>query len=197
MKRPLAAALIAATVLLVGACGSQAGAAATTTAGDVSERDLSAQVQEVLTAQGLSPDAPDAPLTSKTLYRMILAIVIGDMARQTGVTVTQGDIDMTIAQAVANAGGQKAFDDALASGGIAPSEVQTVARINLQAQAISRALVPQGTAQEQSDAFSKALAATAQKLQVTVNPRFGTWDATQAMVVPAPFDLSAPPTAAR
>ena len=69
-------------------------------------------------------------------------------------------------------------------------------RINLQAQAIAKKLAPQGTAQEQSDAFSKALVTTSLQLNVTVNPRFGAWDPAQAVIVPAPNDLTAPPAGA-
>ena len=157
MKRPLAAVLITASVLLASSCSMQAGAAATSTTGNISERELSSQVQESLTAQGLNADAPDA----------------------------------------AQNGGAEAVKNAFVSNGIPASQIPSVILINLQAAAIAKALAPNGTQEEQNAALTTALAALSKELEVTVSPRFGTWDAAAITVGPTPFDLSAPPKGLR
>ena len=64
-----------------------------------------------------------------------------------GVTISQGQIDSAIAQYIAQAGSQKAVDQSLATNGLAPSQLPSIVRINLQAQAIAKKLAPQGSAQ--------------------------------------------------
>ena len=198
MKRPLAAVLIAVSVVLVSSCSSiQAGSAATSTVGNVTESDLTAQVQEALTAQGENADAPNVGLTIKTLNRLILTGLVGELASRMGISISQGQIDSQLATYEAQNGGQKAVADAFATNGIPPSQIPTVIRINLQAAAIAKSLLPNGTQDEQNAALTKALSALSQEVQVQVSPRFGTWDPAQIMVGAPSFDLSAPPKGLR
>jgi hypothetical protein len=198
VKRPLAAALIAVSVLLVSSCSSmQAGSAATSTLGNVTERDLTEQVQEALTAEGQNADEPNASLTIKTLNRLVLGQLVGNLASRMGITVTQGQVDSQLATYEAENGGQQAVANAFVTNGIPPSQITTVILINLQAAAIAQALLPNGTQQEQNAALTKALSALSEEVQVQISPRFGTWDPTQIMVGPPAFDLSAPPKGLR
>lgn len=197
MKRPLAAVLIAASVLLVSSCSLQAGAAATSTAGDISERDLTSQVQDALTAQGLNADAPDAALTNKTLNRLIVGQLVNELAGRLGITISRGQVDSQIANYIAQNGGEQAVNNAFISNGIPTSQIPAVVLINLQASAIAQALAPTGSQDQQNIALTQALADLSRELQVAVSPRFGTWDAAQISVGPAPFDLSAPPKGLR
>jgi hypothetical protein len=198
VKRPLAAVLIAVSVVLVSSCSSiQAGSAATSTVGNVTESDLTAQVQEALTAQGENADAPNVGLTIKTLNRLILTGLVGELASRMGISISQGQIDSQLATYEAQNGGQKAVADAFATNGIPPSQIPTVIRINLQAAAIAKSLLPNGTQDEQNAALTKALSALSQEVQVQVSPRFGTWDPAQIMVGAPSFDLSAPPKGLR
>jgi len=198
VKRPLAAALIAVAVLLVSSCSSiQAGSAATSTTGNITERELTAQVQEALTAQGENADAPNAGLTVKTLNRLVLSQLVGELANRMGISISQGQIDSQLATYEAQNGGEKAVADAFATNGIPPSQITTVILINLQAAAIAQALAPNGTQDEQNAALTKALSVLSQDVQVQISPRFGTWDPAQIMVGAPSFDLSAPPQGVR
>ena len=184
--------------MLVSSCSSiQAGSAATSTVGNVTESDLTAQVQEALTAQGENADAPNVGLTIKTLNRLILTGLVGELASRMGISISQGQIDSQLATYEAQNGGQKAVADAFATNGIPPSQIPTVIRINLQAAAIAKSLLPNGTQDEQNAALTKALSALSQEVQVQVSPRFGTWDPAQIMVGAPSFDLSAPPKGLR
>jgi len=197
VKRPLAVVLITASVLLASSCSMQAGAAATSTMGNISERELSSQVQESLTSQGLNADAPDAAQTNKTLNRLILGQLVNELATRMGIDVTQGQIDSQLANYEAQNGGAEAVKNAFVSNGIPASQIPSVILINLQAAAIAKALAPEGSQEEQNAALTTALAALRKELDVTVSPRFGTWDAAAITVGPTPFDLSAPPKGLR
>jgi phosphate transport system substrate-binding protein len=70
-------------------------------------------------------------------------------------------------------------------------------RGNLQAAAISQALAPTGTQEEQNAALTQALSDLSQEVQVQISPRFGTWDPAQIMVGAPAFDLSSPPMGMR
>ena len=198
MKRPLAAALIAVSVLLVSSCSSiQAGSAATSTVGNISESELTSQVQEALSAQGVNPDSPNAGLTVKTLNRLVLSELVAELANRLGISISQGQIDSQLASYEAQNGGQQAVANAFATNGIPPSQIDTVILINLQAAAISQALVPTGTQEEQNVALTQALSDLSQEVQVQISPRFGTWDPAQIMVGAPAFDLSSPPMGMR
>jgi FKBP-type peptidyl-prolyl cis-trans isomerase (trigger factor) len=175
----------------------QAGAAATSTMGNISERELSSQVQESLTSQGLNADAPDAAQTNKTLNRLILGQLVNELATRMGIDVTQGQVDSQLANYEAQNGGAEAVKNAFVSNGIPASQIPSVILINLQAAAIAKALAPKGSQEEQNAALTTALAALSKELDVTVSPRFGTWDAAAITVGPTPFDLSAPPKGLR
>ena len=198
MKRPLAAALIAVSVLLVSSCSSiQAGSAATSTVCNISESELTAQVQEALSAQGVNPDSPNAGLTVKTLNRLVLSELVAELANRLGISIAQGQIDSQLASYEAQNGGQQAVANAFATNGIPPSQINTVILINLQAAAISQALVPNGTQEQQNAALTQALSDLSQEVQVQISPRFGTWDPAQIMVGEPSFDLSSPPMGMR
>jgi hypothetical protein len=196
-RRPrlvLAAASVAAAALLLSGCSNQQpGAAATLGDTRISEQTLSAEVQAVLVAQGQPATSVDESLPPQMLGRLITIELIDELARREGIVVTQGQIDEQLANYVAQAGDQAAVEKLFIEQGVAPSQIESIVRLNLQAQALGIALDPKGSAEEQGQAVVEAVVALSTELDTTVSPRFGTWDAATISVGPTPDDLSSPP----
>jgi hypothetical protein len=187
------AAVLAGGLLVAGCSAPQAGAAATIGDSRITETQLTEQVQAALEAQRQPVDSANAELTSKTLSRMITVDLVDRLAAKNGIAVTQGDIDQTLAQYDQQAGGRDQVLTVFAEQGVAPSQIEPLVRMNLQAQALGVKLAPHGSADEQGKAVFEAVNVLSDELGVTTSPRFGTWDALGLAVGPSPDDLSAPP----
>lgn len=193
-RRALVAAMLGAVLVLSACGGQQPGSAATLGDSRITEQQLTAQVQDVLTAQGQPVDTADATLTSQTLGRMIVIDLLNTLADREDIVITQGRIDEQIAAYVEQAGDQAAMESTFVQQGVAPSQIEDVVRLNLQAQDLGQKLVPAGSAEEQGAAVFTAATELSDELDVTTSPRFGTWDPATLQVGPVPDDLSTPPS---
>lgn len=190
----LAAATAAVAVLALSACGSApAGAAATIGDTRISDSDLTAQVQEILEAKGQPADSADASLVQQTLGRMITVELLDTLAAREGVEVTQGQIDEEYANYSAQVGGDQALEEVFLQENVAPSQLESIIRLQIQAQLVGLALAPEGSAEEQGTAVFEAASLLSEELDTTIAPRFGTWDPATLSLGPTPEDLAAPP----
>jgi len=190
----LAAATAAVAVLALSACGSApAGAAATIGDSRISDADLTAQVEEILEAKGQPADSPDAGLVQQTLGRMITVRLLDTLAAREGVEVTQGQIDEEYANYSAQVGGDDALRELFLQENVAPSQLESIIRLQIQAQLVGLALAPEGSAEEQGTAVFEAASLLSEELDTTIAPRFGTWDPATLSLGPTPEDLAAPP----
>lgn len=190
----LAAATAAVAVLALSGCGSSpAGAAATLGDTRISDATLTAQVQEVLEAKGQPADSADASLVQQTLGRMITIELLDTLAAREGVEVTQGQIDEEYANYSAQVGGDDALQELFLQENVAPSQLESIIRLQIQAQLLGIALAPEGSAEEQGTAVFEAAALLSEELDTTIAPRFGTWDPATLSLGPTPEDLAAPP----
>lgn len=196
-RRPrliLVAASVAAAAALLSACGSQqAGAAATLGDTRISERTLSSEVQAVLAAKGQPTTSVDESLPPEILSRLITIELVDELASREGIVVTQGQIDEQLANYEGQAGDRAAVEQLFIEQGVAPTQIESIVRLNVQAQELGFAIAPNGSAEEQGQAVVDAVVALSAELETTVSPRFGTWDAATISVGPTPNDLSAPP----
>lgn len=196
-RRPrliLAAASVAAVVALLSACGNQqAGAAATLGDTRISEQTLSSEVQAVLAAKGQPTTSVDQSLPPEMLSRLITIELVDELAARQGIVVTQGQIDEQLANYEGQAGDRAAVEKLFIEQGVAPSQIESIVKLNIQAQELGIAIAPNGSAEEQGQAVVEAVVALSEELDTTVSPRFGTWDAATISVGPTPDDLSAPP----
>ncbi len=189
-----AAALAASAALVLTGCSNQdAGSAATFTDGRITEAELNAQIDEVLAAKGQSGTTEDPGLVQQTLGRMITTRLIDELAEDSGITVTQGQIDSMIANYEAQLGGSESLRIAFLSENVAPSQINAFLRLQIQAQALGIELAPRGSAEEQGAAVYQAVSDYSQQVDTTVSPRFGTWDPQSLSLGPVPNDLSVPP----
>jgi outer membrane murein-binding lipoprotein Lpp len=179
----LLSAAIAAAPLLT-ACGNDAhpGAAAVVGGQRITVSQLENRVSEVRAAQRAAvPDdaqyeqaiAKTGTLARDTLHNMVLERVLRRAAQDAGVTVSRKEIQQMRSGLEQQTGGAEALEAAwLQQYGIAPERLDENLRLQLEAQKLAARL---GT--ETGDpAFWNALAKASEKLNVDLNPRYGSWD---------------------
>ncbi|MET8219205.1 SurA N-terminal domain-containing protein [Streptomyces hirsutus] len=179
----LTAALTAAAPLLT-ACGNDArpGAAAVVGGQRITVSQLENRVNEIRAAQqDAVPDeaqyeqavARTGSLTRDTLHSMVLDRVLERAASDAGVTATPKEIQGMRSGLEEQAGGAEALESAwLQQYGIPPERLDGNLRLQLQAQKLAQRL---GTDTSRPE-FWQALSEASKKLDVDLNPRYGTWD---------------------
>lgn len=179
-------------VVLSGCGSSQAGKAVVMDDYSITEAQLNDQVQQILSAQGRSPDAASQALVVTTLDRMITTNLVDAVALDAGVDATRGEIDAALAAYSEQSGGRQAFEDSLIAQDIAPSQIKSIMRLNILAERLGGALDPGGSPESQSAALLQAVVDKSIELGTEVSPRYGTWDGPSLQVGPAINDLSIP-----
>jgi hypothetical protein len=192
-RRTAYAAIAVVGVFVLSGCGSsQAGNAVMMDDYSITEAELNDQVQQILSAQGRSPDAASQALVVTTLDRMITTRLVDAVALDAGIEATQGEIDAALAAYSEQSGGRQAFEDSLVAQDIAPSQIESIMRLNILAERLGGALDPAGSPETQSAALLQAVVDKSVELGTEVSPRYGTWDGPALQVGPAINDLSIP-----
>ncbi|GAB2763353.1 SurA N-terminal domain-containing protein [Streptomyces bullii] len=186
-------AAIAAAAPLLTACGNDArpGAAAVVGGQRITVSELERRVDEVRAAQRAAVRndaqyqqaiAATGTLTRDTLHTLVLDRVLHRAAQDAGVTVTRREIQQMRTGLEQQAGGAKALETAwLQQYGIPPQRLDENLRLQLEAQKLAEKL---GTDTSRPD-FWKALSKASEKLNVDLNPRYGTWDVQKSSRVDA------------
>ncbi|MFB8248571.1 SurA N-terminal domain-containing protein [Streptomyces sp. NPDC055952] len=177
-------AAIAAAAPLLTACGSDAhpGAAAVVGGQRITVSQLEERVGEVRAAQRAAVRdeaqyrqaiARTGTLTRDTLQTMVLDRVLHRAAQDAGVTVTRKEVQTMRSGLEKQAGGGKALETTwLQQYGIPPQRLEENLRLQVEAQKLAEKL---GTDTSRPE-FWKALSDASKKLDVDLNPRYGTWD---------------------
>jgi hypothetical protein len=189
-----AALATAASVILSGCANQEAGAAATFSDGRIAESDLTSAVAAVLEAKGQATTTPDLILVQQTLGRMITQRLVSELADREGVEISQGKLDEMRVNYEEQIGGPEALEQAFLQENVAPSQLEAVLRLQLQAQELGYLLNPRGSAEEQGTAVFEAVSTLSEELDTTVSPRFGSWDPTTLSLGAVPNDLSTVPS---
>ncbi|MET9440889.1 SurA N-terminal domain-containing protein [Streptomyces sp. NPDC006610] len=188
----LLSAAIAAAPLLT-ACGNDAhpGAAAVVDGRRITVAQLENRVDEVREAQRAAVGdetqyaqivARTGTLARDTLHSMVLDQVLHRAARDAGITVSRKEVQQMRAGLEQQAGGAKGLETTwLQQYGVPPERLDENLRLQLEAQKLARHL---GTDTGQP-AFWKALSEASKKLDVDLNPRYGTWDVEKSSRVDA------------
>ena len=185
---------LAASSLLVSACGStNASTAATVGSETISAQQLTDWAQGVLVATGKSPNSIDQSVTSNSLNLLIYLDLLDALAGATGVTASQGEIDAAGKSLLQAGATEEQITASAAQSGIAPNAVPAFLRANVLTPKIEKVLAPNATSEESQAIFQQALVTTANQLGVTVNPRYGSWSPDTIKLQAPPSDLSIPP----
>ncbi|MCX5382002.1 SurA N-terminal domain-containing protein [Streptomyces sp. NBC_00083] len=187
MHRRRRTALSVSVVLLaagpfLAACGGTAhpGAAAVVGGERIEVSALQAEVKDVRTAQQGSPQSAQlikdsGQLGKVKLSNMIFDRVLARAAEQSGVSVSRKETQDARAAMVQQAGGEDQLrEQALTNGGLAPDQIDTYVR----RQVLEQKLAAKIGARTQQDLLP-VLVKASKDLHVDVNPRYGSWNASQ------------------
>lgn len=183
---------VSAAVLLLTGCGElKAGSAAIVgdqVLTDTQVAAISDEVNTLVDAAETPTALPQDELNQRIVSLWIDEVLTETLAAERQIEVSAGEVDEFLAQ----------FDEAArtqiaAEAGIPPSQLERAAQTALLRDKLAVALAPEGTPDEQTAALFNSLIVTAEGLEVSVNPRFGRWDATIPGVQPRLADrLSTP-----
>ena len=195
MKKILALVAVAATFVLTGC--SQVGAAATVGDTKITQATVQGSIDAIL-AERAKVDTTQMQLeTGEALNRSqlrfhLLSTLLREVGKELKVSVTKAEIDTRRASILDQVGGAASLPTALVNAGIAPDDLDTYIEAISYSDKISQALVAAGVTEDQvGTELQKLVVAKAKALGVTVNPRYGKWDATVADVVAADSASSA------
>ena len=189
MKKILALVAVAATLVLTGC--SQVGAAATVGDTKITQATVQGSIDAILSERTKVDTSQMQLETGSTLNVSQLRFhLLGTLLRELGqelqLNVTKAEIDSRRASIVEQVGGEAALPTALVNAGIAPQDLDRYIEAIAYSDKIGQKLVAAGVTEDQlGTEIQKLVVAKAKEIGVTVNPRYGKWDATTADVVPA------------
>jgi hypothetical protein len=190
------------------ACGSgpaHPGAAAVVGDHRITVSSLQAKVDEVRSAEAKSAQGEQAVdasggLSTQTLSMLVQDEVISKAARDAGVSVTDAEVQQEHGAALQQfAGNEQQLDTTLLSQyGVGPSAIDDFFRTNVAVGKLIQSLGFQPGSDGGNAAVLKTIVKTADSLGVTVNPRYGSWDAKKAVIGTAtdPWVVNKTPIAA-
>lgn len=187
MKKILALVAVAATLLLTGC--SQVGAAATVGDSKITQATVQGSIDAIL-AERAKVDTTQMQLeTGEALNRSqlrfhLLSKLLREVGSELKLTVSKAEIDTRRGSILEQVGGAASLPTALVNAGIAPDDLDIYIEAISYSDKISQKLIAAGVGQDQvGSEIQKLVVAKAKELGVTVNPRYGKWDATVADVV--------------
>jgi hypothetical protein len=187
VKKILALVAVATTLLLTGC--SQVGSAATLGSTKISQATVQGSIDAILAArQGVDTSQMQLE-TGEILNRgqlrfHLLTELLREVGKEIKLSVSKAEIDARRQGIIDQVGGEEALPNALVGAGIAPNDFDQYIEAILISDKITQALTAAGVTEADMGAqISKLVVAKAKELGVTVNPRYGKWDATIADVV--------------
>ena len=195
-KLALGVAALAATVVGVSACGPlHEGAAATVGNTRISVAALNAAVTKATATPSADAPADRTSTVQSSLTALIQGDLIADGAKAKGVTVSESDIQAFLATQRQTNGTDAGTAQA---NGIALSDLHQAVYEALLLNKLIAAVAGGSTDQTaQQKALTDYLGTVAKQEGISVNPRYGAWNATQFDVVASdPFASSSPAASA-
>jgi hypothetical protein len=111
--------------------------------------------------------------------------LLTEAAAKLKITASKAEIDTRRANIIDQLGGEEALPNALVVAGIAPKDFDLYLQGVILSDKIAQAFAATGVPNEQIGAsIQKLVVDMATEKKVTINPRYGAWDAATADVVP-------------
>ena len=189
MKKILAITAAVATFLLAGC--SQVGAAATVGDTKITQATVQASVDAILSERAKVDTTQmqletGSSLNVSQLRFHLLGTLLRELGQELKLNVTKAEIDSRRASILEQVGGEAALPNALVNAGIAPQDLDRYIEAIAYSDKISQKLTAAGVTEDQlGQEIQKLVVAKAKEIGVTVNPRYGKWDAATADVVAA------------
>lgn len=163
------------------ACGSINSAA---TLGDITitQKDLQTTVDQLLVERAAIDSSQmqlenGATLNRSQLRFKIVTTIFDEIAKELKIQLTDSEITISRERLIAQSGGVEALPNNLVAAQIASFNFDQYIRASLISTKINQALIASGVPQESLGArISELINAKAKQLEVTVNPRYGSWD---------------------
>ena len=179
---------MAVAALLLTGC-SQVGAAATLGDVKITQATVQGSVDSIL-AERAKVDTTQMQLeTGEALNRgqlrfHLYSALLRAIGEEIKIEVTKAEIDTRRANILEQVGGAESLPAELVNAGIAPEDLDQYIELISFSEKISQALAASGVAEDQIGIeLQKLVAAKANELGVTINPRYGKWDAEVADIV--------------
>ena len=179
---------MAVAALLLTGC-SQVGAAATLGDVKITQATVQGSVDSIL-AERAKVDTTQMQLeTGEALNRgqlrfHLYSALLRAIGEEIKIEVTKAEIDTRRANILEQVGGAESLPVELVNAGIAPGDLDQYIELISFSEKISQALAASGVAEDQIGIeLQKLVAAKANELGVTINPRYGKWDAEVADIV--------------
>lgn len=197
-RRALIPAAVLALGLLITGCTNTSNGADAAIVGQthITNEQLDAEYNEILTAQGKPANTADEAIVQQVLYSLVISDLLEQVAQDAGVTVTQGEIDRQRAALVTAAGGETALKDAYIKQNVAPGQIDQSIRFALLLPKVAAAVAPGAAEDEANNALRITVVAKSNAIDPVINPRYGTWSSADLQIVPDAGGLATPlPTA--
>jgi hypothetical protein len=164
------------------ACGSVNSAA---TLGDITitQEQLQTSVDQLLTERAAVDTSQmqlesGATLNRSQLRFQVITTIFDEIAKELKINLTDSEITASRANLITQSGGEAALPSNLVAAQIATSNFDRYIRANLISNKLNEALLATGVAETELNArISQLINAKAKQLEISINPRYGTWDA--------------------
>ena len=179
---------MAVAALLLTGC-SQVGAAATLGDVKITQATVQGSVDSIL-AERAKVDTTQMQLeTGEALNRgqlrfHLYSALLRAIGEEIKIEVTKAEIDTRRANILEQVGGAESLPVELVNAGIAPGDLDQYIELIAFSEKISQVLAASGVTEDQVGIeLQKLVAAKANELGITINPRYGKWDAEVADIV--------------
>lgn len=166
---------VVAVVTLTGCATLKAGSAATVGDNALAEAtvaDIVAEIQTVVSDAELEQTLPADQVNQSIVALWVDEEITEALAASEDVSVSDGEVDRFLQQF-----DEQARVNIASEAAIPPSQLERAARNVLLRNKLGQTLAPGADQEAQSQALAAALVETADELGVSVNPRFGSWNA--------------------
>ena len=188
VKKVISIAAISAALLLTGC--SQVSSAATVGSVKISQATVQSSINDIM-AERSKVDSSQMQLeVGEDLNRSqmrfhVLSELLNKVAEKLKITVSKAEIDTRRASITEQVGGEAALPTALVGAGIAAKDFDLYLQSIIISDKLSQGLEASGVPADQVGlAIQKLVVDMAKENKVTINPRYGVWDAINADVVP-------------
>ena len=195
MKKILAVLAVASALLLTGC--SQVGTAASIGSTKITQATVQASIDSIISARAgvdtsqMQLETGEALNLGQLRFHLLTAL-LREVGKELKISVSKAEIDTRRASILDQVGGKEGLPNALVGAGIAAEDFDQYIEAISYSDKISAALTSAGVLDaEIGNEVQKLVVAKAKELGVTVNPRYGKWDATIADVVAADAASSA------
>jgi hypothetical protein len=179
---------------VIAGCGVQfAGSAAVIGDERITEKQLSAQVEELVAAFGEDVQAPTSEQVSRAiLARLIVDQIVIEAAAAEDISVSDSQVAQERVAIEEALGGETSLLQFAANQGLPPSMIEGALRTNLLITQLGQKLSPGVEPALQQEVAFSYVSEFANSLNVEVSPRIGVWVAADFSIAPPPNDLSVP-----